>query len=87
METVISLLIHPGIGGSPVIKVCAYSEGKKGNPQRKGKRSKCLRPVVSLAPVGKLRGRKQSQVILVSLLWTQLCRSLLKMKKERNKLP
>ena len=29
METVISLLIHPGIGGSPVIKVCAYNEGKK----------------------------------------------------------
>lgn len=29
METVISLLIHHGIGGSPVIKVCAYNEGKK----------------------------------------------------------
>lgn len=29
METVVSLLIHPGIGGSPVIKVCAYNEGKR----------------------------------------------------------
>ena len=84
IKTVMGMQMHPGIGGRPVIRLCASNQSKYGIYKEKGRGINvwdqcflffCL---FFSSLTDKLLDRKQSRVILAGLLWFQLSRSPLK---------